>query len=141
MSVRSSVPQPPVTAGLTLSGLRCLLAIWQLSQENPQISSRQIAAVMQVKPPTVCRLLDPLIEQGLIKKEPYGKVELTLLGKQTAMGRQRRVNQLHRISMKRLGLDHRAALQAALFFASSMDEANQQAMLRSALHPSKEAIP
>ena len=62
---------------LTPAHLRYLLAIYEVSQTHLDISSRSIAEKLGVTKPSVVRILNLLMEQGMIVKEYYGKIYLT----------------------------------------------------------------
>ena len=62
---------------LTSAHLRYLLAIYEVSQTHLDISSRSIAEKLGVTKPSVVRILNLLMEQGMIVKEYYGKIYLT----------------------------------------------------------------
>ena len=62
---------------LTPAHLRYLLAIYEVSQTHLDISSRSIAEKLGVTKPSVVRVLNLLMERGMIVKEYYGKIYLT----------------------------------------------------------------
>lgn len=62
---------------LTSAHLRYLLAIYEVSQTNLDISSRSIAEKLGVTKPSVVRIMNLLMERGMIVKEHYGKIYLT----------------------------------------------------------------
>ena len=62
---------------LTPAHLRYLLAIYEVSQTHLDISSRSIAEKLGVTKPSVVRVLNLLMERGMIVKEHYGKIYLT----------------------------------------------------------------
>lgn len=62
---------------LTPSHLRYLLAIYELSRTHLDISSRSIAEKLGVTKPSVVRIMNLLMERGMIVKEHYGKIYLT----------------------------------------------------------------
>ena len=62
---------------LTSAHLRYLLAIYEVSQTHLDISSRSIAEKLGVTKPSVVRVLNLLMERGMIVKEYYGKIYLT----------------------------------------------------------------
>ena len=65
---------------LTPAHLRYLLAIYEVSQTHLDISSRSIAEKLGVTKPSVVRVLNLLMERGMIVKEYYGKIYLTSRG-------------------------------------------------------------
>ena len=62
---------------LTSAHLRYLLAIYEVSQTHLDISSRSIAQKLGVTKPSVVRIMNLLMERGMIVKEHYGKIYLT----------------------------------------------------------------
>ena len=62
---------------LTSAHLRYLLAIYEVSQTHLDISSRSIAEKLGVTKPSVVRVMNLLMERGMIVKEYYGKIYLT----------------------------------------------------------------
>ena len=57
---------------LTPAHLRYLLAIYEVSQTHLDISSRSIAEKLGVTKPSVVRVMNLLMERGMIVKEYYG---------------------------------------------------------------------
>lgn len=62
---------------LTSAHLRYLLAIYEVSQTHLDISSRSIAEKLGVTKPSVVRIMNLLMERGMIAKEHYGKIYMT----------------------------------------------------------------
>ena len=62
---------------LTAAHLRYLLAIYEVSQTHLDISSRSIAEKLGVTKPSVVRIMNLLMERGMIVKEHYGKIYMT----------------------------------------------------------------
>lgn len=62
---------------LTAAHLRYLLAIYEVSQTNLDVSSRSIAEKLGVTKPSVVRVLNLLMERRMIVKAHYGKIYLT----------------------------------------------------------------
>ena len=62
---------------LTSAHLRYLLAIYEVSRTHLDISSRSIAEKLGVTKPSVVRIMNLLMERGMIVKEHYGKIYLT----------------------------------------------------------------
>ncbi|MBQ5754193.1 MAG: MarR family transcriptional regulator [Oscillospiraceae bacterium] len=60
--------------------LRYLMAIYQLAQNKPEVSSVEVARVLEVSKPAVARMLKLLQEQELVEKKPYGRIFLTEKG-------------------------------------------------------------
>ena len=62
---------------LTSAHLRYLLAIYEVSQTHLDISSRSIAEKLGVTKPSVVRIMNLLMDRGMIVKEHYGKIYMT----------------------------------------------------------------
>ncbi len=62
---------------LTAAHLRYLLAIYEIAQSQRDVSSRSIAEKLGVTKPSVARILNLLMERGMIVKAHYGKIYLT----------------------------------------------------------------
>ena len=62
---------------LTSAHLRYLLASYEVSQTHLDISSRSIAEKLGVTKPSVVRIMNLLMERGMIVKEHYGKIYMT----------------------------------------------------------------
>ena len=62
---------------LTSAHLRYLLAIYEVSQTHLDISSRSIAEKLGVTKPSVVRIMNLLMERGMIVMEHYGKIYMT----------------------------------------------------------------
>ena len=62
---------------LTAAHLRYLLAIYDVSQTHLDICSRSIAEKLGVTKPSVVRIMNLLMDRGMIVKEHYGKIYLT----------------------------------------------------------------
>ena len=62
---------------LTSAHLRYLLAIYDVSRTHLDISSRSIAEKLGVTKPSVVRIMNLLMERGMIVKEHYGKIYMT----------------------------------------------------------------
>ena len=62
---------------LTSAHLRYLLAIYEVSLTHLDISSRSIAEKLGVTKPSVVRIMNLLMDRGMIVKEHYGKIYLT----------------------------------------------------------------
>ena len=71
---------------LTAAHLRYLLAIYEVSQTHLDICSRSIAEKLNVTKPSVVRIMNLLMDRGMIVKEHYGKIYLTDRGIFVATG-------------------------------------------------------
>ena len=69
---------------MSSSLIRCLLAVYALSESFEVIASKDVAHLLGVKRPTIHRSLEVLQEKGLIQKELYGDVHLTEAGRARA---------------------------------------------------------
>ncbi len=61
-----------------------LEAIANLREEGKVVRVKQISQVLNVKMPSVTSALKKLSEEGLVRHEPYGYIELTLQGDKAA---------------------------------------------------------
>ena len=66
-----------ISMELTPAHLRYLLAIYEVSQTHLDICSRSIAEKLNVTKPSVVRIMNLLMDHGMIVKEHYGKIYLT----------------------------------------------------------------
>ena len=62
---------------LTSAHLRYLLAIYEVSLTHLDISSRSIAEKLGVTKPSVVRIMNLLMDRGMIVKEHSGKIYMT----------------------------------------------------------------
>ena len=69
---------------MSSSLIRCLLAVYALSESFEVIASKDVAHLLGVKRPTIHRSLEVLQEKDLIQKELYGDVHLTEAGRARA---------------------------------------------------------
>ena len=69
---------------VSVSLIRCLLAVLALSETCDAVASKDVARLLGVKRPTIHRTLQLLVEKGLIEKELYGDVFLTEKGRAAA---------------------------------------------------------
>ena len=69
---------------MTSSQLRCLLACQELCGAGESIASKEIAVHMRLSRPSVHRLLEALVREELIEKEPYGTVSVPERGRLVA---------------------------------------------------------
>ena len=66
---------------MSISLIRCLLAVLALSESFDVVASKDVAQLLGVKRPTIHRSLEMLQQKGLIHKEPYGDIHLTDAGR------------------------------------------------------------
>ena len=95
---------------LTAAHLRYLLAIYEVSRTHLDISSRSIAEKLGVTKPSVVRILNLLMEQGMIVKEYYGKIYLTDRGIWVAKRVQQELDAIGALSAGERGADGRGAV-------------------------------
>ena len=89
---------------LTKTHLRYLLAIYELAQTSPGVSAGAVAKVLAVSKPSVTRMMNLLMDRGLLVRERYGKVFLTPEGAETARVYRVRLEALGE-RIPRMGLD------------------------------------
>ena len=73
-----------VSPTLSPSQKRYLIAAYALGKDGTEVRSRDIAEFLDVKRPSVSRMLQSLAESGMIEKEYYGTVRFTKQGIRTA---------------------------------------------------------
>lgn len=71
-----------VIPGLTDTQERYLEAVYRLERENRVARVTEIARLLEVKAPTVSKILKGLAEKGVVRYEPYGILRLTDQGLQ-----------------------------------------------------------
>ena len=69
---------------LTAANIRYLLVIRELDTQQHGVRGSDIAKLLGVTKPSVFAMTRNLLERGLVKKEKYGTVFLTELGRQKA---------------------------------------------------------
>lgn len=62
---------------LSSSKKRYLFAIYELGSDGREVRCKEIAASLQVKRPSVSKMLNFLAKDGMIEKECYGAVHFT----------------------------------------------------------------
>lgn len=108
---------------LTTTHLRYLLAIDSLSRETPGVSAGAVAKTLAVSKPSVTRMMNLLMDRGLLVRERYGKVFLTEEGVQTARICRHRLETLReRIPRMELALTEEELTDAAYLLAASLPE-------------------
>ena len=105
---------------MTVSSMRCLLAVLALSEAFERVASRDVARFMGVRRPTVHNLLAALREKGLIDMERYGEVRLTGEGRDRARTLERQRDDMALVFARELGLDSDEAVRAALLLMSGL---------------------
>lgn len=63
---------------------RYLLMIYELGENGNDVFSKDIATALNVKRPSVSKMLKTMADENLFCKEDYGQVHLTKLGAQLA---------------------------------------------------------
>ncbi len=79
---------------LSCTHLRYLYAIYEISKKVPDVRSSNIVECMKVSKPSVCSMLETLMDRHLIVKRRYGKIYLTDEGYLTAKAYGEHINQL-----------------------------------------------
>jgi DtxR family transcriptional regulator, Mn-dependent transcriptional regulator len=98
-TIRDSTPP------LTRSVEDYLKAIYHLSNQGGFASTSDIAAMLEVAPPSVSGMVKRLSETGLIEHVPYRGVQLTAQGRRAALKMIRRHRILELFLTQRLGYD------------------------------------
>ena len=108
---------------LTSAHLRYLLAIYEVSQTHLDICSRSIAEKLGVTKPSVVRIMNLLMERGMIVKEHYGKIYLTDRGIFVAREVQAQLDRiLQNFPPVKLELTDEERFNAALAMTSALPE-------------------
>src|SRR6267378_4404361 len=94
-------PNPPLTRSVE----DYLKAIYHLSSQGGFASTSDIAAMLEVSPPSVSGMVKRLSEAGLIEHVPYRGVQLTSQGRRAALRMIRRHRLLEVYLTERLGYD------------------------------------
>lgn len=69
-----------MSRAITARGEDYLKSIYRLQEERKVVRVKDLAAVMEVKAPTVVGILSNLKERGLVQQEPYGYLLLSADG-------------------------------------------------------------
>lgn len=113
---------------MTTAQIRCLLALKALNQLSEEVASKDIAHLVGISRPSVHRLLEALSAEGLIAKEPYGTVELTAKGCETAHLLEERKERLTLLFARHFGLPMDEGATAAILLMSGLREDSLTAM-------------
>lgn len=113
---------------MTAAQIRCLLALRALNQLSEKVASKDIARLIGISRPSVHRLLEALSDNGMIAKEPYGTVELTEQGAQTAQLLEARKDRLTLIFARHFGLPMDEGACAAILLMSGLREDSLEAL-------------
>ena len=106
---------------MTCSQLNCLLEMKRLSERMPEVASVRLTKSLHLSKPSVHRLLEGLVNLGLIEKEYYGAACLTEKGAKLADTMLAKLEKL----AARLGEDivrPESSRSAALLLLSGLDE-------------------
>ena len=107
---------------MSVSLIRCLLAVYALSENFEIIASKDVAQLLGVKRPTVHRSLQVLQERGMIQKELYGDVFLTEKGRAAAHALETRRDDLALLFARQFGLSPEESLKAAFALMSELSD-------------------
>ena len=107
---------------MSVSLIRCLLAVLALSEACDAVASKDVARLLGVKRPTIHRTLQLLVEKELIEKELYGDVFLTEEGGKQARALESRRDDLALLFARRFGLSPEESLKAAFALMSELSD-------------------
>ena len=108
---------------LTVTHLRYLLTIYELSQVTPDVGAAGVAKAMKVSTPSVTRMLGNLMDKGLLVRERYSKIYLTDTGFLLARNFSGNVAKLKaRLPGLGLTLTEEECFEAACLLAASLPE-------------------
>ena len=105
---------------LTAAQIRCLLAILSLTCMHEEVASKNVAKLMGVSRPSVHKMLEILIREGLLEKEHYGAARLTAEGQRLAEELQERQERLMLMFARQYGLDMDESSLAATLLMSGL---------------------
>lgn len=115
-------PSPSGIPPLSPSQRRYLLSVYELGCDGSEVRCRDIARALGVKRPSVSRMLQSLVEAGLIDKEYYGTVRFTETGVRTAGVLYTRYILLHSLLSGKFHLSEAAAENDAVACICSLSE-------------------
>jgi len=98
---------------LSASGEDYLRAAFVLNSRDGFVRITDLADYLSVKPPSAVSAVKKLAREGLVRHEPYGRVELTAQGRQVAEELHRRHETLVDFLTRFLSLDERTAEEDA----------------------------
>jgi len=107
---------------LSLSQMRCLLAVFSLSEIYEKATSKSVCKLLGISKPSVHNALAALEEKGLIEKKPYGASTLTEEGESLARELDARRARLTMIFSREFGLAMDQSDLAALLLMSGLNE-------------------
>ena len=113
---------------MSSSLIRCLLAVYALSESFEVIASKDVAHLLGVRKPTIHNTLLALQERGFIDKERYGDVHLTDEGLAAARRLERQRDDLALLFARELGLESEEAVRAAILMISELSEDSVERM-------------
>lgn len=105
---------------MSISLIRCLLAVLALSENFDVVASKDVAQLLGVKRPTIHRSLEMLQQKGLIHKERYGDIHLTATGREQAQRMERQRDDLSLLFVRRYGLPAEESVRAAFALMSAL---------------------
>ena len=125
---------------LTNTNLRYLLTIYHLSRKRLEVSSKDVAAALEVSRASVTSMMSILVEKRLVEKERYGKIALTDRGAALAR-RQMEYVRLLVLRLPALGLDltQQEAEDAALALAGILPGRCREQMKEASIRPLENA--
>ena len=107
---------------MSISLIRCLLAVYALSETYEAVASKDVARLLGVKRPTVHRTLTLLQEKNLIQKELYGDIHLTEEGRAEAQRLEGRRDDLALLFSRHFGLSPEESVKAAFALLGELGE-------------------
>ena len=107
---------------ITSAQKRYLFAIYKLGENGNAVYSKDIAAALHVKRPSVSKMLDIPAQAGFIDKEYYGTVRLTKEGAVLANTLYTRYLLLHSFFTAHLGVPEDDAIADALVCLCDLSE-------------------
>ncbi|MBR6767401.1 MAG: hypothetical protein IKM02_05565 [Clostridia bacterium] len=105
---------------LTQTQIRCLLAILSLSRMEKGVASKDVAKLMGVSRPSVHKTLDILCREGVIEKEPYGDICITLEGQRIVEAMESDLENLFLLFSREFGIAPDESNTAAVLLLSEL---------------------
>ena len=107
---------------LTDQQKKYLITIYLLGQNGQRVRTTDIADYLHVSKASAVKMCGKLLDEGLISKEPYGKIFLTQKGVSAANGLFTPCIIIKEFFSARAGLDPDKAGEVSMVIASGVDE-------------------
>lgn len=112
---------------------RYLIAIYELSPEGKSIRSIDIANALNVKRPTVFRMLEMMSKENLVVKDSYGAVRLTAEGIKIAGRLYSTYLLANKFFIDHIGSNQENAKNDAMILSLSISDENMESIAKRVL--------